>query len=159
MNRKWILPVLVALAAGALAFGIRRRASCGAAMGPMDRLQDVSFLVRELKLTGEQEKEIRALHAELGVTLNECCARHCAARMRLGSALADGTNGDAQAEAILSEMSRAYEQSERATLDHMRRMRALLDGEQRQRFDRMIQGCMGRTCSMPANATKNGQCH
>lgn len=159
MNRKWILPVLIALVAGALAFGISRRASCGAAMGPADRLQDVSFLVRELKLTGEQEKEIRALHADLGVRLNECCARHCAARMRLGSALADGTNGNAQAEAVLSEMCRAYEQSERAVLDHMRRTRALLNEEQRWLFDRMIQDGMGRTCSMPAHATKNGQCN
>ena len=154
MNRRWILPVLLALVAGVLAFGISRRVSCRTVEDPMERLRDVSFLVRELKLSGEQEKEVRALHAELGNKLGECCARHCAARARLGQALTAGTNGEAQAELVVTEMCRAYEQSERAALDHMRRMRGLLNEEQRRQFDRMVQDCMGGTCNMPANVTE-----
>jgi len=74
--------------------------------------------------------------------------RHCAARARLVQALAGETNGTAQAEAVVTEMCRAYEQSERATLDHIRQVRAVLTAEQRKRFDAMISDCMCKPCSM-----------
>ena len=148
MNWKWIIPVIAAAAAGALAFGVTRHGVCRGPETPLDSLQDVTHLMRSLGLSGDQAREIKALHASLGTKLNDCCVRHCAARARLGQALAADKNGSEQTEAILAEMCRAYEESERTTLDQMRRVRAVLTAEQRKRFDAMISDCMCRTCSM-----------
>ncbi|MBM4144490.1 MAG: hypothetical protein FJ225_13010 [Lentisphaerae bacterium] len=127
-------------------FGIARHALCRAAGPGTDRLRDVSFLSRELKLTDAQAAEIKALHARLATRLDECCARHCGVRARLGEALSQETNGTARTEAALMEMCRAYEESERATLDHIRRARGVLDAKQRARFDRMLTECLCREC-------------
>ena len=148
MNRKWIIPLAAGVAAGLVAYGVTRNAVCGRTGPDLDRLQDVSFLARELGLSDAQANAIKSLHTALGAKLNDCCTLHCAARARLGQALAGETNGTAQTEAVLAEMCRAYEQSERATLDHIRQVRAVLNAEQRQRFDAMIANCMCRTCSM-----------
>ena len=154
MNGKWILPIGVALAACLVAYGVTRHALCGRLAPSVDRLQDVSFLARELRLNDTQAGEIKRLHTILGAKLNDCCMRHCAARARLGAALASETNGTAQAEAVVAEMCRAYEESERATLDHIRAVRAVLNAEQRKRFDTMIADCMCGTCSMPTGTMK-----
>jgi hypothetical protein len=144
MNRKWIVPVFAAAAAGVLAFGVTRHAACRAAGPGIDRLRDVSFLTRELSLNGAQVIELRRLHTALGLTLRNSCTRHCAARMRLGPAVAGETNEMMQAEAALAEMCLAYEQSERGTLAHIRAVRAVLDNEQRRRFEEMISECLCR---------------
>jgi len=149
MNNKWLLgmALIIAVAAGAIAFSVTRALRCASSEAdPLDRLQDVSFLTGKLGLSTEQAEKIQALHVTLGTTLNDCCSRHCAARARLGQALVAETNGTAQAEAILTEMCRAYEESERATLDQIRRVRAILNTEQRKQFDAMIADCMCRMC-------------
>jgi len=148
VNRKWFIPLVAAVAAGVAAYGVTRHAARERSAPSLDRLQDVSFLTRELGLSDAQANEIKRLHASLGAKLNDCCARHCAARARLGQALATETNGAAQTEAVLAEMCRAYEAGERATLEHMRRVRAILNADQRRRFDAMITNCMCQACSM-----------
>lgn len=156
MNRRWILPLVAAVAIGIIAYAVTRHAVCGRPAPTLDRLQDVAFLTRELGLNDAQADEIKSLHASLGVKLNDCCMRHCAARARLAQALAAETNGTAQAETILAEMCRAYEESERATLEHMRRVRALLTPEQRKHFDEMITACLCGACSMPNGTMPTG---
>lgn len=148
MNRKWIIPFVIAVAAGVAAYGIMRNTVSDRAGLSIDRLQDVSFLARELRLNAAQASEIRSLHVSLGEKLDDCCMRHCAARARLGQALAANTNGSAQADIVLEEMCRAYEQSERATLNHIRAVRAVLNAEQKRRFDVLISDCMCKPCSM-----------
>lgn len=147
MKRAWLIPLGVAVAAGLLAFGVARRTGCGPAEPALGRLQDVSFLVRELNLTDTQARQIRELHVPLETRLQDCCNRHCAARMRLGEALRREAGGeDGPAEAILQEMLRTYEASERVALDHIRRVRAVLDETQRTRFDELMTRCMCRNC-------------
>ena len=148
MNRKWIIPLIAAIAAGIVAYGVARNAVCDRSDVSLDRLQDVSFLTHELQLSDAQAREFGRLHATLGAKLNDCCVRHCAVRARLARALVSETNGTAQADAILAEMCQAYEQSEQATLNHIRGVRALLNPEQKRRFDAMIANCMCGTCSM-----------
>ena len=148
MNRKWIIPVLAAAAAGVFAFGVTRHAVCRAAGPGLDRLRDVSFLTRELSLSDAQADKLKRLHATLGERLSDCCTRHCAARARLGQAVAAETNGTSQADAVVAELCRAYEQGERATLTHIRAVRAVLNDEQRRRFGKMISDCMCKPCSM-----------
>ncbi len=150
MSRKWIVPLVAAVAACLVAYGIARNTYCGRPGPSLDRLRDLSFLTRELGLSDTQAGAIKNLHAALGVKLNECCALHCAARARLGQALARETNGTAQTEGVLAEMCRAYEESERATLDHIRQLRLVLNAEQRKRFDAMISRCMCRSCDSKA---------
>lgn len=154
MNPKWIATGVVALAVGALAFGFTRGVVCKGSGASLDCLQDVTFMTHELKLSDAQAAEIKALHSTLGAKLNDCCTRHCAARARLGQALADGTNGSVQADAVVADMCRAYEESERATLDHLRQVRAILNAEQRGRFDAMIADCLCGPCSMPGGGMK-----
>jgi hypothetical protein len=146
MTFRWIVPVLAAVAAGVLAFGVTRHAVCRAAGPGLDRLQDVSFLRQELNLTNPQLEQIKILHAALATRLEGYCARHCGARARLGQALADETNGVARTESALSDLCSAYEESERAALAHIRRVRALLDATQRERFDQMLTECLCRAC-------------
>ena len=148
MNRKWLVPLMAAVAAGGVAYAVTRHSACGRAAPSVDQLQDVSFLSRELGLDDAQAGKIKELHVILGAKLNDGCARHCAARARLGQALTADTNGGAQADIVLKEMCGAYEQGERATLDHIRAVRAVLNAEQRRRFDTMISDCMCKPCSM-----------
>ena len=156
MNRKCIFPIMAAVVAGLVAYGVTRNMACGRERSCLNALQDLSLLTRELGLSRTQATAIAQLHANLAVTLKDCCARHCAARARLGAALASETNGTAQADAIVTEMCRAYEQSERATLEQIRQVRATLNPEQRTRFDAMISECVCQTCDMPGGKVPSG---
>lgn len=146
MTARWMMPLLVVVAAGGIGFGVSRYVACRTTAPSLDRLRDVSFLQRELNLTDMQRSQVEGLHETLATRLDACSERHCGARMRLGQSLADETNGNARADAVLAEMCRAYEESERAALDHIRQVRALLDTRQRQRFDKMLKECLCRSC-------------
>ncbi len=147
MKTKWIMSLLVVVVAGGLAFGVSHYLACKTTgtVG-LDRLRDLTFLERELKLTDAQISRIKALHGELAAQLDSCTARHCGARMRMGKALSDGTNIQARADALLAEMCSAYEDSERATLNHILQVRALLDERQQERFDTLITACLCQSC-------------
>ena len=147
MTRPWIIPLMIAVVVGLLAYGITRSSTCVGPVTPVDRLHDVSFLVRELKLSEAQASRIRSLQSGLAASLGDCCGRHCSARAKLGQALADETNAATRTEEVLKEMCRVYEESERATLDHVRRVREVLDVQQRKRFDAMLTSCVCRTCA------------
>ncbi len=138
---------LAAAAAGVLAFVLAQHmATCWAAGSGLDRLQDVSFLRAELALTDPQVEQITILHAALAARLRDCCAQRGEACARLGQALADETNSVARANAALSDLCRAYEETERATLEHIRQVRTVLNAKQRKRFDRMLMECLCRNC-------------
>jgi hypothetical protein len=149
MSRKWIVPLIVAVAAGIVTYGVTWMASRERNALTPDRLKDVSFLTRELNLNAEQANEIKSLHATLGAALTECCATHCAARTRLGRALVTEAAGSEETESIVTAMARAYEESEWATVNHIRAVRALLDARQRSLFDAMVTNSMCASCSMP----------
>lgn len=146
MNRRWFMPLAAALIAGLAAFVVARRMACPCRDDPLRALTHSSFLARELGLTDSQRNEIDALHAALAVEIKNCCERHCAARMRLASELAGDDSGGARTDEILGEMCRAYSDSERAALAHIRRVRELLDPDQRARFDRLFGKTACRTC-------------
>ena len=149
MNKRWLIPVLTFIIAGLAAHIITQRVLCRRAAPSTDVWQNVAYLEHELSLTGEQSLQVKALRMELGSRLSDCCARHCAARARLPEALAAGTNGNAAAESVVAEMAQAYQDSERATLAHLRRLRAVLTPAQHQRFDAMVTECLCGACNMP----------
>lgn len=149
MKIRWLTIIALALAAGVAAFVVTRRVTCGRRGTPPDYLEDVSRLQQELKLSAEQMAKIGQLHADLSDALDEACARHCAARAQLGRILAAETNASAEADALVAEMGRAYEEGERATLRQIRQVRDVLTPEQRQRFSKMVGDCMCGGCNMP----------
>ena len=151
---KRIGAIFILLALGVAAFGLTRSLRCKDAGPGLDRFQDVSFLTRKLGLNESQAREIKALHGVLGAELSGCCERHCAARAQLAKALVCETNGTGAADAVLLEMCRAYEQGERATLANIRKVRSVLNADQKRKFDEMITRCMCRECPM----TSGKQC-
>ena len=74
------------------------------------------------------------------------CGRYCRARNVLGQTITDGTGDTIRAEASLREMCLAYEESERATMEHIRKVRAILASEQKKRFDELLRECTCREC-------------
>ena len=148
MSLKRMIPWVAAVAAGVVAYGVARNAVCDRSDVSLDRLQDVSFLARELELNDAQVREIKRLHTTLGVKLNDCCRRHCAARARLGNMLSTETNETDRTREIVGQMCRAYEESELATLDHMQQVRALLKPEQKRRFGALIGRCLCKSREM-----------
>ena len=164
MKKRWLIPVLVAVIIGAMAYGLTRWAACNRCQPAPDRqvsdrqvpgrLEDVSFLKRELRLNDAQAREIAKLHVSRNAKLADCCQRHCAVRARLGPALCNETNGTVQARMIVEEMCRAYEAGELATLDHIQLVRALLNPEQKKRFDELIAECVCASCPMCGGGVK-----
>ena len=149
MKIQWLIPVIALLVVGTVAYNVTKCTSCKARSFTLDSLQDVSFLARKLDLNETQTLALQRLHADLATQLRDCCARHCEARARLMNALLAETNGTTQTEALVTEMCRAYEQSERATLAQLRQVRAMLNTEQRKQFETMISENMCPACNMP----------
>lgn len=158
MNTRWLIPLLALIAAAVVAYAVARRTACCPRSPAPEAWQDVSHLEHELRLTDAQAGRARRLHAEFCARLTECCARHCAARALLTEALPLGTNAEATADAIISDMTRAYRDSERATVDHLREMRAMLTPEQSRRFDALVAEQIGKTCSMPGSRPSGKAC-
>ncbi len=138
MTFRWILPALVAASAGILAFGVTQRIAWRTNHSELDALRDITVLARTLDLREEQAREIEILHNELSVRLKDCCDRHCSARLNLGRALTGDAADDARVDDLVSEMCLAYAESERLMLEHIRRVRDVLDMDQRQRFNEMV---------------------
>lgn len=154
MNKQIIGFLAIALAAGLVAYGVTRKAVCGRDCSPLNRLEDVSFLIRELELNAEQAAGIKRLQVDFGATLNDCCRNHCGARARLGQALANETaDNPAPADALVAEMCRAYENGEYAALSHIRRVRDWLSPEQKEKFNRLIADTVCQAC--PACAARS----
>ncbi|MBI2441280.1 MAG: Spy/CpxP family protein refolding chaperone [Lentisphaerae bacterium] len=153
MKKNLFLALLAALVLGILAFSLTRWTVCArhgtlAAQVLPSRLEDISFLTKELRLEPEQVRELTKLHAALATKLSDCCQRHCAVRARLGPALGNETNGMVQAKMMIAEMCRSYEEGELATLEHIQHVRAILNQEQKRRFDELIAECLCRTCAV-----------
>ena len=153
MKAKALLIMVLGLAAAAAAYGAARRWGCGGAAprDPLAAVQDVSALARKLELTPAQADAVRDIHRQLGADLSACCATHCDARARLAQAVV--TNAPEElVEARLDELARAYRDGERRTVDRIRAVRAVLEPEQRTRFDALLTaGCgCGTCCGKPA---------
>jgi hypothetical protein len=145
MKNIYVLLVVTALVASA-AFGIARwRRS-----RPLE-LRDVARLRRELKLSDAQAAEVAKLEAVFQKKLADYCTAHCAARAEFAGSLKDPTKA---AEAC-QRMCAAQNDSEKAALDHMLRVFALLTPEQQQRYTAMIQKQFSGACTMRMQPAKD----
>ena len=146
MKRMWIPLVATAIISGMLAFGLARPSPCRCAENPLAMLRQPAFLADELGATAAQRAELERLHGELARELAACCERYTEARLSLCATLRRDDSDSAKTEILLDEMAQAYAASERATLAHIRQVRAMLDEDRRARFDRLVARSLCRNC-------------
>jgi Spy/CpxP family protein refolding chaperone len=115
----------------------------------MSRTHDIAWLKRELRLDATQTQALQKSSREYQARLDALCAAHCAARFALGEALAKPRVDEVAARACVAKMSQAAAEAEQATLAHILEVRALLTGEQTQRYSALIRD---QVCSMPMGA-------
>ena len=101
-------------------------------------LSDTAWLTRELKLTDAQRAEIEKLNREFRAKVDHCCDTHCDARFALGQELARPQVDLTKANACVDRMAAAQADSERATLDLILRVRAVLTTDQRPRYAALV---------------------
>ena len=142
------LIVVAALAAG-VSFGAARWLRCRAcAMPTAANLHDAGWLKRELKLSDTQAAAIAKLETEFNDRLSDCCGAHCAARFALSRELAKPSVDQTVANACVQRMCAAAADGEQATLDHILRVRSLLNADQQKRYaERLGQ----QLCACPMN--------
>lgn len=128
--------VILVVAAGILAFWVTRMTVCSRTTRlPSYSLGQVVHLKAELGLDARQVAEIRTLERELAAQLSEQCGSYCAVRAELGSALLEeGTNAAVDARRLVDRMCAIQSASELATLEHIRKVSALLTPDQRKQF-------------------------
>ncbi len=139
MKRTFIALFLVTLVVTGAAFGVARWLRCRscAKPGKID-------LVWELHLTGTQAAEVAKLEADYQKRLNEICAAHCTARAALAEALPDQT----KAAGYCDKMCAAQADAEKASLEQIFKIRALLTPEQQKRHLEIVRQQLTDSCPM-----------
>lgn len=133
---------VITIAALAFAVGVARVPRHGDTLS-LDQLHNTSQMVSLLNLDPQQAQQLEILNTRLRSQLQETCHRNCAARQNIINA--EETDSQAK-EKILRQMCEAYEDGERATLQHIQRVRTLLDQEQRAKFDQLLSRCLCGGC-------------
>jgi len=111
-------------------------------------LNDTPWLKRELKLTDAQSAEIEKLNKEFSARIQHCCDEHCGARFALSEELVKPQVDLAKATACVDRMAAAQSESERATLDHILKVRAELSPGQQQRYGALVSKQVCTACPM-----------
>jgi Spy/CpxP family protein refolding chaperone len=131
------LAALTLLVAG-ISFGVARWSVRRADGKMVMNLNDAAWLRHELGLTDAQSAEVDKLEKEFNARMQDSCDKHCGARFALGDELAKSTLDVIKARACVDRMVAAQADSERATLDHILAVRALLTPEQQQRYAKLV---------------------
>jgi hypothetical protein len=144
MKSKVLLAWLAIIVVATLAAAVTHWILCGGKMITQDNFSDTKFLAHKLSLTPAQTLAVGKQQEAFAAKLADCCARHCAARAQLATALASGTNADA----LIKTMGQAYEESERLMWAHIQHVRTLLTPAQQARYDALVERCLYSTCNM-----------
>lgn len=140
---------VLTVAVAALSFGVARWSVRHAvAMEPIIDLNDTNWLKHELKLTDAQATEIEKLDKGFLAQIEGCCEKHCAARFALSEELAKPQVDLAKTAACVDRMAVAQSDSERATLDHILRVRALLTPGQQQQYAALVSQQVCNACPL-----------
>lgn len=146
MKKIFALVGIVAVFSTGLSFAMSRWLASRRPTQMTVNIHDTTWLKSELNLTDPQAAEIRKLEAEFQTKLNAACTEHCAARFALGDELMKPKPDVEKARADVERMNRVQAGSERATLDHILKVRALLTNDQAKRYSAIIHD---QVCSMP----------
>ncbi len=100
-------------------------------------------LKTELGLNEKQADEIQVLDGRLAAQLSDQCGSYCAVRAELGAALmTEGTNSVETSRRLVDRMCAIQAASELATLEHIRKVSALLNPDQRKKFLSNLTRCL-----------------
>ena len=146
MKRILVLMAVVAVVSVGLSFGMSRwLIRCGQPQ-TLVNIHDTAWLSHELGLSESQKRDIETLEKDFQSKLNASCAAHCAARFALGDELMKPKPDTERERADVERMNQVQAEAERATLEHILKVRALLTDEQARRYSAVIHNQM---CSMP----------
>ena len=112
-------------------------------------LHDSGWLKLELKLNDIQAAEVSKIEGAFRAKLNAACATHCAARMALGNEIAKSKPNPETCHAAVEKMNAVQAECERATLEHILKVRTLLDEQQARHYSALIRD---QVCNMPMGA-------
>jgi len=149
MKRILALVVVVALISTGLSFGMSRWLISRRQPQVLVNIHDTAWLSRELNLSEAQRRDVETLEKDFQSKLNGSCAEHCAARFALGDELMKSKPDAEKARADVERMNQVQAESERATLEHILKVRALLNDEQARRYSAIIHN---QVCNMPMGA-------
>jgi hypothetical protein len=157
MNKPLVFGVAAAVLAGGVSFWATRHLGCSRPAGvPSAGMGNVFHLKDELRLDERQTAAISILDRELAGQLAGYCGEYCAARAELGAALMReetvATNG---CQPMVDRMCAVQAESEQATLEHIRKVCALLTPEQRKQF---VAGLVKCLCGAGAGGACGGSC-
>lgn len=144
MKARWLIPV--ALLAAALGYAVGQRCATAAEPLSTELFGNTAALEQLLKLTPPQTEQFRALAKEFEAKAGGACDRHCAARCDLAKKLFRDNAPSDELTKCVEEMSAAYAEQERATLEHLVKLRALLTPEQARVLDQKFAACVCETC-------------
>lgn len=150
MQARWILPIVVIAAAVAFTAG---RTSQPPPANPITRLADTSTLEKTLHLTPEQTAKVRTLSAQFNDRAGKACDLHCEARCTLARKLFHENAGPDDVRPYVEKMCMAYAEQEKATVDQLTALRAVLTPEQARLLNRQLAGCICDKC-----ASSDGSC-
>jgi Spy/CpxP family protein refolding chaperone len=154
MKRTLIALAILTISVTGLSYGVASWCVHRSTSPSVADVNDTAWLKRELQLTDAQGAQVDGLDKEFRAKLNQCCDAHCAARLTLSKELARPQVDLAEASACVDRMAGAQSQSERDTLDHILRVRAVLTREQQQRYATLVsqQVCMAGPMGMKSPA-------
>jgi Spy/CpxP family protein refolding chaperone len=145
--RKTVLTIAaLVVAMTALSFAVARWTAMHCQPAAPVNLHDPAWLKRQLNLSEAQAAQVEAAEKDFQKSLDAFCAAHCAARMALGDELARPAPDPDKARAAVEKMNAVQADSERATLAHILKVRALLDPQQAQLYSAMVHD---QVCTMP----------
>ncbi len=148
MKKTLIALAVLTLLVTAVSFGVARWSARCAIAEPAVNLNDTAWLKHELNLTVAQSAEVGKLEKDFSARIENCCEKHCDARLTLSQELAKSPVDLARANACVDLMTAAQADSEHATLDHILRIRALLTPEQQQRYAKLVSQQVCSACPM-----------
>jgi Spy/CpxP family protein refolding chaperone len=135
----------VVLISTGLSFAMSRWLTSRCVPPTVVNIHDTAWLSRELGLTDAQRHEVAELEKAFQSKLNASCAEHCAARFALGDELMKSKPDLQKARADVERMNQVQADAERATLEHILKIRALLTDDQARRYSTIIRN---QVCSM-----------
>jgi len=105
-------------------------------------------LFKDLQLSADQQQKIKDLEKDYEQETTKSCGLHCSARSKIAQHLASGKVESTTLMQIEQEVSKAYSDSERATLRHVLQISEVLTPDQRIRFLKRYGERVQATCPM-----------
>jgi nickel and cobalt resistance protein CnrR len=146
MKRTLAFAAVAVVASVGLSFGMSRWLISQRQPRMSVNIHDTAWLSRELKLSEAQRRDVEKLEKDFQSRLSAFCAAHCEARFALGDELMKSKPDPEKARADVERMNQVQAEAERATLEHVLKVRALLTDEQARRYAAIIHD---QVCSMP----------